>query len=126
VGPHPAALSTLTAHPAALRGMWICSPNKSSFDRGTGVRGVHLIHLDERVFGGQHYCGYSGKLDQRLHQHLDGLGSHYTRAAHRRGIAMYVVRVWPEAGKDVEWRIKHTGNGPVAFCPRCRSRPLDP
>jgi predicted GIY-YIG superfamily endonuclease len=66
------------------------------------VRGVYLIHLDEHVFGGQHYCGYSGKLDQRLYQHQAGWGSHYTRAAHRSRIAMHVVRIWPEAGKDVE------------------------
>ena len=89
------------------------------------MRGVYLLHLDQRVQGGQRYCGYSSDVDKRLELHQAGDGAQYTRLAHRRGVDVQLVRVWPDAGKDVEYAIKHTVGGPGAFCPRCRSTPLD-
>jgi hypothetical protein len=49
----------------------------------------------------------------------------HTRQAHRRGVNMQLVRVWRAASKDVEYAVKRTIGGPGAFCPLCRTTPLD-
>jgi predicted GIY-YIG superfamily endonuclease len=89
------------------------------------LRGVYLLHLTQRVQGGQHYCGYASDVDKRVQLHQAGYGAEYTRQAHRRGVSMQLVRVWPDSGKDLEYAIKHTTGGPGAFCPICRATPLD-
>jgi predicted GIY-YIG superfamily endonuclease len=87
--------------------------------------GVYLLHLEQWVATGQHYCGYSSDIDKRIQIHQAGYCAQYTRLAHRRCVSMQLVRVWPDAGKDVEYAIKHTTGGPGAFCPICRVTPLD-
>ena len=91
-----------------------------------GTRGVYLLHLDRPVQGGRHYCGYSANLARRIRQHHDGTGASYTQRVHRRGVGVHLVRVWPGAGKDVEWTVKHARGGPAAYCPWCWADPADP
>jgi hypothetical protein len=62
-----------------------------------------LLHLDERIQRGQHYCGYASDIDKRLQLHQAGYGAEYTRLAHRRGVGMHLVRVWPDVLKDLQY-----------------------
>jgi predicted GIY-YIG superfamily endonuclease len=86
------------------------------------MRGVYLLHLDRQWCGGNHYVGYAQDLARRVRKHWAGDGADYTRFGVRRGIAIHLVRVWPNAGKDVELRIKREGGG-IAYCPWCQVEP---
>ncbi len=74
---------------------------------------------DRRWCGGAHYVGYAKNIDERVRLHQVGYGALYTRTA----VTFHLVRVWLDAGKDLELRIKRLGGG-VAYCPRCRSTTL--
>jgi predicted GIY-YIG superfamily endonuclease len=72
---------------------------------------VYLLHLDQRIQGGQHYCGYASDVDQRVKLHQAVHDAEYTRHAFHRGVGIQLVRVWLDAGKDVEYALKHTTGG---------------
>jgi hypothetical protein len=70
-----------------------------------------LLHLDRHWTGGNHYVGYAWDIARRVRQHRAGDGTDYMHFAVRHRIVLPLVRVWPNAGKDVETSL--TALGPV-------------
>lgn len=81
--------------------------------RGKSPRGTQLW--------ARHYLGYADNLEERLKRHANGTGARMLAVARERGIGWQVARVWPDAGKDVERRLKRRKEAP-RLCPLCRAR----
>jgi hypothetical protein len=126
LGPYPAPLFGLDDSPRVPAGV-------DQFGKQIGInKGVRVCEACTCCIStsASHMAsttaGYASDIDKRIELHQTGYGAQYTRLAHRRGVGMQLVRVWPDAGHDVEYTIKHTrAGGPGAFCPLCRSTPLD-
>lgn len=57
----------------------------------------------------------------RIYAHLHGQGARLTEVAHERGIGFTVVRVWEDATRGDERKIKNRKNAPE-LCPLCRGK----
>lgn len=81
----------------------------------------YLLHFASPIAPGrhtcQHYLGFTDDLEQRLADHRAGRGARLTEVAKERGIAFYVVNLWP-GGRDVEAALKRKHNGRL-LCPIC-------
>ena len=81
----------------------------------------YLLHFERPIAPGrhtaQHYLGFTDDLPQRLADHRAGRGARLTEVAKERGIAFYVVGLWP-GGRDVESALKRKHNG-RRLCPIC-------
>jgi predicted GIY-YIG superfamily endonuclease len=91
-------------------------------------RGVYLLHAMEPIGNplnpramAQHYIGYGDDLERRIADQLQGNGhaAALPRAFRRAGVAVFVARVWPGAGRDLERRLKRRKKA-RAICPACR------
>lgn len=83
---------------------------------------VYLIHLERSLNQrqAQHYCGYTSlTIEARMSRHLSNKGAAFLKEANRQHIPWYIVRVWPDAGLDVEKRIKR-GRHLERYCPVCQ------
>ncbi len=78
---------------------------------------VYLIHTDRYKHMG-HYVGYAKYLSQRIAHHRAGTGSMWLAFLNRQGIAWKVARVWPDAGKDFERKLKRSRHY-KDYCPIC-------
>ena len=79
---------------------------------------VYLIHIDKPIGHARHYIGYSEDVAARLKRHRAGQGGRLLAAAVKRGIHFDVVRIWTEAGRAWEARLKRQGNI-ARLCPMC-------
>ena len=84
---------------------------------------VYLIHFNEPLHHAQHYCGYTSKdeLQERMEAHRRGKGSRLLRAVSKAGIAWEVCRVWSDADRHFERRLKNT-HKLSRHCPVCRMK----
>ena len=85
------------------------------------VTGCYLLHFDAKVYGAQHYLGFSVHIDRRLRQHLRGVGARLVRQALRAGIGVELVRVWVTPDPKQERVLKH--RTPKSYCPWCHPSP---
>ncbi len=84
---------------------------------------VYLIHLERPLAHSQHYIGFVDAekgytVEARLAKHRKGPGSPMLRAATRNGIAFDVVRVWPNATRTDERKLKNRKRA-RCLCPIC-------
>lgn len=85
---------------------------------------VYLLHstvpVGVDVHHAYHYVGYSqrAKLWQRLAQHASGRGAKITCAYLEAGGTLWLVRLWPQNGRELERRLKREGHL-SRHCPVC-------
>lgn len=69
--------------------------------------GLYLLCLAEPLAHARHYMGYADNIARRVAEHKAGRsGARIPTAAHRAGIAMRLVRVWPGLTEADEARLK--------------------
>lgn len=81
---------------------------------------VYLVHFEQPYEHALHYVGYCGSitgLPSRMQYHRTGRGSRLLKAVTEAGIAWSVVRVWPDADRNYERRLK--GHAGTRYCPAC-------
>lgn len=78
---------------------------------------VYLIHFESKLHRAQHYLGWTVNLENRLHDHRTGNGSHLMAAVVKAGINFSVVRTWKGARKK-ERALKNRKKARL-FCPTC-------
>jgi hypothetical protein len=83
---------------------------------------VYLICFERPYRHARHYLGWTNDLEHRMEKHLRGQGSPLIRAAIGVGIAVTLARVWPDADRNFESRLKRRKEGP-RLCPRCTANP---
>lgn len=79
---------------------------------------VYLLHLATPLGHARHYIGFSQNVEERLRRHRSDRGARFTQVCNQRGIAYSVARVWPNAARGFESRLKRQKNSAV-FCPLC-------
>jgi hypothetical protein len=89
------------------------------------MEGVYLLHFDEPLRRDDravvsHYLGFSSRIEDRLHHHVNGNGNGLVAAAARKG-AIRLVRVWLHGDRNYERALKNQRNAP-RFCPICCAR----
>ncbi len=96
---------------------------------GSGVLGsVYLLCFGDEglhVTGNRyarHYIGWTeGEVDVRVDVHLAGQGSPLVRAAVDAGCAVELTRVWADADRHFERKLKRRREAP-RLCPACCTR----
>jgi hypothetical protein len=84
-------------------------------DRGAGC---YLLHFDGRIYGAQHYLGWSLDIMRRVRTQLKGRGARLVRQALAAGFGVELVRTWPDADRKQERVLKR--RTPKSYCPLCR------
>lgn len=86
------------------------------------MRGLYLLHFEPRYEHAGHYLGFAEDVHRRVAEHLSGNGraSPLVRAALSIRAGVTLVRVWPDAGRQLERRLKRQG-GLSRHCPTCRA-----
>lgn len=90
------------------------------------MSGVYLLHF-ERWVGGDgregalHYVGWSDNIPGRMALHRRRGGSKLMKYIKRNGIGWKLVRVWSDASRDDERRLKNGGHF-ADLCPVCSGR----
>lgn len=79
---------------------------------------VYLIHLDRPFQHARHYVGWAKDLDRRLAHHAAGTGARFLQVVREAGITWQLVRVWPDADRTFERRLKKT-HSVRDYCPAC-------
>lgn len=82
---------------------------------------VYLLHFDQPLSHARHYIGYADddKLHQRIDKHYNGVSkSKRMTALHAAGISFTLARVWRNADRHFERRLKQRGH--TRKCPICR------
>lgn len=80
---------------------------------------VYLIHFDKPFKHACHYLGYASDVAKRIERHRSGQGAKLLRAVQLAGISWEVVRVWPDADRTEERRLKNFGSH-RRLCPVCK------
>ena len=110
----------------------------SSFSTGLQAhptRGCYLLHFSEPLAHAAHYLGYSDDIARRFAQHLQVAscqrhgrhdeawhkGSPLVCAAVRAGIAVRLVRVWPDQDRSFERKLHHRHGSRLCPEPGCQA-----
>jgi hypothetical protein len=82
---------------------------------------VYLIHFDAPLRHAKHYIGYTSADSPfpRLERHRSGAGAKILAALNRLGIGYRIVRVWRDANRAFERKLKNRKES-HCFCPFCR------
>ena len=83
------------------------------------VNVVYLLHFEPAYRHAGHYVGFAQDLGPRLNAHLHGRGARLTQVAHDAGCALVLARVWTNASRADERRLKRW-HGAAQLCPICR------
>ena len=86
---------------------------------------VYLLHFTEPYKHAAHYLGFTTDLPARLAEHAAGHGARLTQVVKAAGIGWSLTRVWTEATRVDERRLKNQ-HGAARFCPTCGARPRKP
>lgn len=90
---------------------------------------VYLLHfnrpLGSKKHKAQHYIGFCDNLVLRMQHHRRGSSAAIMRAVKRKRIGWEVVRVWENADRSFERRMKNAGHY-ARHCPTCRALQLAP
>lgn len=89
----------------------------------TGV--VYLLHFSTPYKHAAHYLGFSTDLVGRLAEHAAGQGARLTQVVKQAGIGWSLTRVWPNATRFDERRLKNKHASP-RLCPACGATPPTP
>jgi predicted GIY-YIG superfamily endonuclease len=81
-------------------------------------QGCYLLHFNETIYGKQHYLGWSVNIARRVRVHLNGKGARLVRQAVRAGLAVELVRIWPDVDRKAEYVLKR--RTPKSYCPKCK------
>jgi hypothetical protein len=94
--------------------------------KGERGGGCYLLHFDGRIYGAQHYLGWSLDIVRRVRTQLSGRGARLVRQALAAGLGVELVRTWPDADRNQERVLKR--RAPKSYCPLCRraSKPDGP
>ena len=79
---------------------------------------VYLLHFDPAYKHARHYVGFATYLDARIEHHRKGTGANLTKYASRAGCEMQVARVWEDATRATERKIKQSRHH-SRLCPIC-------
>ncbi len=80
---------------------------------------VYLLCFDKKLSHAKHYIGYCDRdPQQRLKRHNSGNGARILRACRAEGITPTVVRVWPNADRSFERKLKKRKKARM-LCPLC-------
>jgi predicted GIY-YIG superfamily endonuclease len=82
------------------------------------MRGVYLLHFSPAYRHARHYVGYAEDIIKRVDEHRAGSGSRLTQVALQAGSQLQLVRIWQDADRATERRIKNWKNSPK-LCPIC-------
>ena len=86
---------------------------------------VYLLHFSTPYKHAAHYLGFSTDLVGRLAEHAAGQGARLTQVVKQAGIGWTLTRVWPNATRGDERRLKDAHNSP-RLCPACGATPPGP
>lgn len=84
---------------------------------------VYLLHFSPAYQHAKHYLGYADDVAPRVHAHQHGRGARLTQVAHDAGVTMILVRVWDDADRSFERRLKQNSHVP-RLCPICNGAPV--
>lgn len=79
---------------------------------------IYLLHFDPPLAHARHYLGWTQDLDARLAAHRNGHGSPLIAAAIKAGSTITLARIWPNADRNFERRLKNRHETP-RLCPTC-------
>lgn len=82
---------------------------------------IYLLHFSRPLGRVQHYLGQTARSDvmERIREHRAGRGARMTRGAVRAGVELLLVRIWEDAPRSLEQRLKNKG-GFRRICPVCK------
>lgn len=84
---------------------------------------IYLLHFSRPFAHARHYLGWSATLEslaRRVAHHQAGTsGARLPGKARAAGITFELARVWPEADKKDERKMKRRGH--ARMCPICRA-----
>lgn len=83
----------------------------------------YLIHFSPQYKHARHYLGYADDVGPRVNAHLHGAGARLTQVATEAGCKLILARVWPDADRTEERRLKRRHNSPQ-LCPICAGLPV--
>ena len=93
----------------------------ATYPYGQGKRHVYLLHFSRPFGHAQHYLGQTDReVAVRVDEHRRGAGAKLTRLAVEAGIELILARVWLDAPRCEEQRIKNRG-GLRRACPVCKA-----
>lgn len=81
---------------------------------------VYILHFSRAFHHARHYVGFTEKPEQRLGEHAKGSAksSKLMQAVIKAGITFTVARVFPDADRHFERKIKNS-HRTARFCPIC-------
>ena len=83
---------------------------------------VYILHLDHPLHHAKHYTGFSKNgrtLQERIEHHRNGTaGCRFTEAIRERGIGFVLARVFKDADRTFERKLKRTKKV-TRYCPIC-------
>ena len=82
------------------------------------MTGVYLIHFSTKLKHAGHYIGFANYIDKRISHHRHGTGAKICAAAIRDGIELIKARVWENADRTFERRLKNYKKTSL-LCPIC-------
>jgi predicted GIY-YIG superfamily endonuclease len=86
---------------------------------GQGTRHLYLLHFSRPLAHARHYLGQTDRtVDERVAEHRAGRGANLTRWAVASGIELVLARVWVDAPRCEEQRLKNRGRL-RRLCPVC-------
>lgn len=83
-----------------------------------GIGTVYLLHFDRPYKHARHYLGWTQNFFARLDRHLAGNGARLIEVITAAGITFTLARLWPNATRALERRLKDQHNTP-RLCPIC-------
>lgn len=86
--------------------------------RGKNKGTVYLIHFNRRYKHAGHYIGFTCNLDQRITDHLAGIGARLMEIVSAAGIEWKIARTWERQTRTFERKLKNRKEAP-ALCPIC-------
>jgi predicted GIY-YIG superfamily endonuclease len=79
---------------------------------------VYLLHFNTPYKHAAHYLGYASNLSKRVLKHATKPDARLMQVIKENNIGFVVARVWPDADRNEERRLKNTGSS-KRFCPIC-------
>jgi predicted GIY-YIG superfamily endonuclease len=86
---------------------------------------VYLLHFTAPYRHAGHYLGFTTDLAGRLTDHAQGHGARLTQVVKAAGIGWSLSRVWPQATRFDERRLKNR-HCAARMCPTCGVKPRTP
>lgn len=86
------------------------------------MQGCYLLHFEPSYKHAGHYLGWSPEVQARVNAHLHGKGARLTEVAHNAGSTLILVRVWEDADRKTERKLKNRHS--PQLCPICVGLPV--